>query len=285
MNVALGCCAKMEENYIIEWIQHYKKLGFSHIFIADNNADDYEYPLIPIIQSYIDEGFVTVYDYHNAIQPMQQKAYSDIYNIAKKEYDWIAFFDIDEFLEINNAKDIKEFVNIYDKLGFNVINIIWQVYISENQFFYEQEDVQKRFTKWKFSKTIKSIVKCIPENTKIESVHDPLNHNYNKIQWNRCDVLGNPRKRSKHGPDLTNDKKIDISYILKCYKIAYIKHYQFKSLEEWILYKYKRGRCDNIKKGALSRLSLKTFFREIKNKKMEKHKYTKQLLKKYNVQI
>ena len=30
-------CAKNEEEYIIEWLEHYFSLGFDKVFIADNN--------------------------------------------------------------------------------------------------------------------------------------------------------------------------------------------------------------------------------------------------------
>ena len=43
ITVAVVCCAKMEENYIIEFVEHYKNLGISHIFIADNNDSSYEH--------------------------------------------------------------------------------------------------------------------------------------------------------------------------------------------------------------------------------------------------
>ena len=37
MKVALVCIAKDEDEYIKEWIEYHKKLGFDNIFVFENN--------------------------------------------------------------------------------------------------------------------------------------------------------------------------------------------------------------------------------------------------------
>jgi hypothetical protein len=39
MKISLVCIAKDEDNYIKEWIDYHKKLGFDDIFIYENNWD------------------------------------------------------------------------------------------------------------------------------------------------------------------------------------------------------------------------------------------------------
>ncbi|MBO6272263.1 glycosyltransferase family 92 protein [bacterium] len=39
------------------------------------------------------------------------KCYTECYQQYHKKYDWIAFFDIDEFLHIDNNLSIKQFLS------------------------------------------------------------------------------------------------------------------------------------------------------------------------------
>ena len=41
MKVALICCAKQEENYINEWLEHNYNVGIDHIYLCDTNDSDY----------------------------------------------------------------------------------------------------------------------------------------------------------------------------------------------------------------------------------------------------
>ena len=64
MKVALVCCGRLENRYAVEFIEYYKQLGFDHIFIADNNRDGEEH-FEDVLQSYIDNDFVTIENYRN----------------------------------------------------------------------------------------------------------------------------------------------------------------------------------------------------------------------------
>ena len=43
MNICLVVEGRLENRYAIEFVEYYKNLGFSHIFICDNNHDGEEY--------------------------------------------------------------------------------------------------------------------------------------------------------------------------------------------------------------------------------------------------
>ena len=73
MKVALCAIGRLENNYIREWVEHYKMLGFNHIFLYDNNYDGEEH-FEDVIGDYIDSGFVDVINYRNK-QVCQIKAY------------------------------------------------------------------------------------------------------------------------------------------------------------------------------------------------------------------
>ena len=57
MRTAVICIARLEGNYIREFIDHYRSLGFSNVIVSDNDHDDDGEDLPSIIQDYIDEGY------------------------------------------------------------------------------------------------------------------------------------------------------------------------------------------------------------------------------------
>jgi hypothetical protein len=94
--VLLCCIAKMENLYIREFVEHYKNLGFDNICLYDNNDPDGEH-FEDVIEDYIKSGYVILKDVRGK-QLAQMPCYTECYKEYKNKYDWIAYFDIDEFL-------------------------------------------------------------------------------------------------------------------------------------------------------------------------------------------
>lgn len=61
MRTTVLACAKLENNYLREWVEWYKNLGFTNVIIYDNNDPDGE-RFEEVIDDYIKEGFVIVED-------------------------------------------------------------------------------------------------------------------------------------------------------------------------------------------------------------------------------
>ena len=96
MKTSLVAIGRRENQYAREWVGHHLALGFDHIYIYDNNhegEEHFEY----VLGDYVTEGLVTVIDYRDK-ERAQRSAYNDAYQRLSKEYDWLAFFDFDEFL-------------------------------------------------------------------------------------------------------------------------------------------------------------------------------------------
>ena len=68
---------KNENLYLLEFVEYYYKLGFSKMYIYDNN--DYEFPNL-IIQKYIDNGFVEIIN----ILDKYKQALTEIKEVAEK---------------------------------------------------------------------------------------------------------------------------------------------------------------------------------------------------------
>ena len=99
----VGLCAigKLENLYAKEYVNYYKKLGYKHIYIYDNNNKNEE-KFETVLNEDIKKGFVTIIDYRGfrgSRDSPQFDAYYDCYEKYNKEYDWLSFFDFDEFLE------------------------------------------------------------------------------------------------------------------------------------------------------------------------------------------
>ncbi|MBO6272267.1 glycosyltransferase family 92 protein [bacterium] len=57
--VLLCCIAKMENNYIREFVEYYKRIGFDNICLYDNNDVNGEH-FEAVIDDYIKSGFVII---------------------------------------------------------------------------------------------------------------------------------------------------------------------------------------------------------------------------------
>ena len=83
--------AKLENDYIREWVEHYKKIGFTNVVLYDNNDPDGE-RFEDVIGDYIESGFVILEDCRGKVS-YQHPAYIDCYNGMPKgcsddEFPW-----------------------------------------------------------------------------------------------------------------------------------------------------------------------------------------------------
>ena len=107
--VCLCTIAKEENRYIKEFIEHYKNYDIDKIYLYDNNDINGE-KLEDVINDYIKSGLVELIDYKGFKQP-QLKAYNDCYKRYNNLYDWLIFYDVDEYIYLKDFKSIKSFLN------------------------------------------------------------------------------------------------------------------------------------------------------------------------------
>lgn len=235
--VCICCIAKNENRYIREFIEYYQKLGIDHISIYDNNDPDGEV-FNDVIQDYMDSGYVNIFNVRGA-KRYQNRAYTEFYDKHHKEYDYIFFCDIDEFLVLHFDETIQDYLtrSIFDDA--QVIHINWKVYGDGDNIKYDPRPVMKRFTNIfeperetpnsiMMYDHVKSIVRCDVDPGAIV-FRDPHTPYYPFLY-----VVNNEGERI---PNTFN--------IRATYKLAQINHYYTKSLEEF-LSRYKRGRADII---------------------------------------
>jgi hypothetical protein len=130
--------AKLENKYVREIIEYYKKLGLDKFFIGDDNSLNSE-KLSDVLQDYIDEGYIEIFDIKEQ-HFTQTYFFKFTFDKYKSKCKWMLYFDIDEYLEFVDKK-----ITINDYLSqdrFNkceVIKINWVMYINENLLYYENK--------------------------------------------------------------------------------------------------------------------------------------------------
>jgi hypothetical protein len=211
MKVALCCIAKNEDHYIKEWCEYHIKLGFDKIYIYEN---DWE----------------CTYNHNQIVkipfpgQAKQVSAYNNWLNKFKHEFDFVAFFDVDEFLVLKKHESIQDFVKDYrDCSG---IGINWYMFGNNGheKVINNNYSVLERFTKRqsKMNRHIKTILNCVVNCT-----------------------------MNVHNPDFLNIVSPNLIIINSAFnysyndEIAQLNHYYCKTPEEFVK-KCERGRADLI---------------------------------------
>ena len=245
--VGLCLISKKENLYIKEFIEHYRNLGYNHIFLYDNNEIDDE-RFEEVINDEIQNGFVSIINFRGKHKQPQFKVYIDCYEKNSKNYDWLSFFDSDEFLELK-PKNIK-IQQFLDNKRYNYcqnIKINWVLYTDNNKLSYENIQIQKRFTEALFNNSLNIHIKStIRGNLSTNYWIGAINPHSGRNKYNCCSSSGN--QISKNSPF---NKPYD-------YKYAYLKHYMTKTIEEYII-KIKKGRA------ASKRINLKLMYNNFFN--------------------
>ena len=253
--IAICAIAKNENLYIRDWVEYHKNLGIDKIFLYDNNDIDGEH-FETVIKDYIDSEYVyvfnkrgiekgLVYDKNNI--NLQSLCYIETYNTLKtnSDFQWLFFIDIDEYIDIKNST-LKEYLNNNKFNNYDTIVFPWVIYTDNNKLSYETGSLITRFPIQ--SKTPANIVKCcvrIGKNIKDITQHllihfmilndekicydtgEPAKFTYLNLDINKTGIL--QKIRSIHYPI----EKINDSNII-------IRHYKFKTVEEYLIRQYKR---------------------------------------------
>ena len=221
--VCLCVVGKLENNYAVEFVEHYKKYGIDKIIIYDNNDIEGE-TIDNILKYYINNHFIEIIDVRG-ISSIQIPIYNYCYKKNKGIYDWIGFIDIDEYLYIKNEKNIKNyfFSNRFKKCQTIYFN--WIIYSDNDKIKYENKPLNKRFTIQKSTSIQgKSFVRGGFNNLIMPTTMIPGVNIYYFCNSNG----GNIYPRNFYNNKFEKNPK------------AYIKHYYTKTVEEFC-YKLCKG--------------------------------------------
>jgi len=234
IKVCICIICKTENLYIQEFIDYYRELGYNHIFIYDNNDIDGE-KFEDVIQKEIDKGFVSIINYRGDRDKPLFRAYIDCYEKNNKNYDWLSFLDIDEYLELKpKGIKIQEFLNNERYKNCQNVKLNWVLYSDDEKLHYENKPVYKRFNTPLFQNILNNHVKSTVRGNLSTNywVGAPTPHTGNN-KYNCC---------SSSGKQISKNSSFNWPYD---YEYGYIKHYRTKTIEEY-LNKMKKGKPDFI---------------------------------------
>lgn len=163
--IALIALGRMENEYAREFVDYYLKLGFDKIIIADNNYHGEEY-FDDVLSDYIKSGLVVIENYRD-IPYTQCKAYNELYAKYRNKFGWIAFFDFDEFLVVNDGKSVKEWLDGFPADADEVL-VNWKIMTDSGMFENDGRPMIERFTEeMQIDKALKYE---IPENNHVKCI-------------------------------------------------------------------------------------------------------------------
>ena len=242
-NVKVCICTlgKKENLYIREFIDYYKNYKVDKIFIYDNNEPNGE-KFEDIISDYISTGFVEIINFRGIIGP-HYKVFTNCYNKNYKIYDWMIFYDIDEYIHLRDFNNIKYFLNKKRFKKCQAIQLNWIFHTDNNLLYYDNRSLFERFPM--IEKNAKERRKGVYEGIKT-ILRGNVETNIYDIHFlnsslKSCDGFGNIRMSNYFMTNYTD------------FKYNYIHHFYTKSTEEFI---------KKVKRGSATRGFKEDFMRE-----------------------
>lgn len=276
--VLLCAIGKLENHYIREWVEYHKNLGFNNIVLYDNNDPDGEY-FEDVIGDYIESGYVILKNWRGR-NLAQVPAYNDCYRLYNGKYDWIAYWDIDEFIQFEKAKTIQEFLSLSKFNDAQCIRIGWKQYTDNGLVSVINDNYSiKRFkevldAEW-CCKHKKPVQYHISANTQAKSIIRTGIKNFH-VTSPHCFL--NVATVNAIGEKADNRVQLG-KYTV--WRGAWLNHYRFKTIEEYVTKKMVRLWPTTYLNGGKDGLTLDFFFK-FNEKTPEKIKLAERLIQNKN---
>lgn len=230
MNIVICCIAKLENLYLREFVTYHLSLGFSKVYVYDNNDIDGEF-CRDVLEDDLFKERVVVREVRG-LKYQQSHVYNDFYQ--NEDFDWVAFIDVDEFVsftELSGFSNIEDFMrqNVESR-GFDAVYLNWKCYGDDGNICYSPQDVRSRFKTpiLPLNFNINNVFKAIPMNCHVKTIikkgleakfvdnpHTP------RGDFNICNVTGEKVVNSPYSSGLN-------------FEPCFIRHYVSKSMEEYV---------------------------------------------------
>lgn len=133
---AICAIVKDDEAYIDEWVDYHHALGFSHFYVYDNSKEHF-------MKQWGEEkgDHVTLLHFPDSIKQMfddcaRRCAYDN-------RYQWVAFFEVNEFLFLRNGYNLMTLLRKFSQRG--AISVTIGLFGSSGRRVYSPQPVTKRF--------------------------------------------------------------------------------------------------------------------------------------------
>jgi hypothetical protein len=245
--LALVGIVKNETKYIVEWIAHYRSIGINNIVLYDNDSDEAGKTLlqklalakiITLIPWSVDEG----------VSP-QMSAYADALARFKGAFEFIAFFDADEFLTIRDGMDIIAWLSELPA-DVSAVAVNQRVFGSSGYKTGTEELVTGRF--------IRAAEEQYSENRWVKSIY----------RVERVRYLVTPHRGNLHsgryilpcGRDAFEPENLSGQAQETDFSVMRLHHYIIKSLEEFMEKRARGGGAASTQEQRMARYDDLNFF-------------------------
>ena len=131
LRVCICTLGKNENRYITEFVEHYKNYGVDKIYLYDNNDVEGE-RFEDIIGKHIDNKFVEIIDWRGVKgTSTYYKIIDSCYQTYHEQYDWLIFYELDEFIYLKKYQNVKLFLSNKKFDECESIELNW-VHMSDN---------------------------------------------------------------------------------------------------------------------------------------------------------
>jgi hypothetical protein len=223
LKICICTFAKNQNLYINEFVEFYQKIGINKIFLYDNNDENGE-KFDDILKLYINNGTVEIINWRGK-NAEHEEMMSDCYKNNYINYDWLIFYEIDEYIHIKENNDLKLFLSDQKFDNCECIYLNWLFHTDNNLIYYDNRTLQERFpipepNPQKNNSNVKHLVKTIMKgHGKIIEINNIYKLSDN---LNGCDGNGNP-------PIFNGNEMVENDF-----ENNYIIHYSCKSTEEFL---------------------------------------------------
>jgi glycosyltransferase involved in cell wall biosynthesis len=142
MTVCLVAIAKNEARFLVEWLAHYLSLGVDHIFVFDNDSTDETAAILEVAAR--SRGVTRVAWPSREGESPQITAYNYAVRRHAARFEWVCFFDCDEFLVLKEDADIHAFLRRFDP-SVGAVAINWLTFGSGGKRTNDYELVTETF--------------------------------------------------------------------------------------------------------------------------------------------
>jgi len=197
-----------EAPYLLQWIAHYRVLGFGQITLYDNQSNDASSRILaPLARA----GIINA-AYWTDRADKQTRAYDRAMRRLRPFVEWCLFADLDEFLVLDSGLTLENLLPVTPEIS--AVGIPWRIFGSSGQRNRGTELVVERFTKAAptFHRLVKSLVRL--RDTEAMGIHIPK-----RTSGRVADIAGQPL-------DLLNPRTAP--------SVARINHYFNRSWEEFV---------------------------------------------------
>lgn len=241
--IALCAIARLENSYIKDWLDYHLGLGLDHVFIYDNyHTGESRICEVVDTESVPYQGKVTIIEVPDRYA-YQMDAYNECYESASKDFDWVCFFDIDEYLTFENCSGgsccIQDFVSRFDE-DTDAVLLNWQIFDDNGYIESDGRSVIERFRK--------PLPKWYSANNmwgkQTENLHvKSILHTNRNLFFRGPHIADGVRKSCNSIGDIIPNVPVQSDV---CWRICYLRHYFKKTITEYLSLKMKRGGGDGM---------------------------------------